>query len=67
MKNIATTKKCAERRLCCYFTKKQIHQARKQAYDLIDEIVIPKMFYRTDIGLNFLERDKRLLKKWGWI
>jgi len=25
------------------------------------------VFYRTDIGSNFLQRDQRLLKKWGWI
>ncbi|MDD5750168.1 MAG: phosphoribosylglycinamide synthetase C domain-containing protein [Candidatus Pacebacteria bacterium] len=44
-----------------------VQKARKQAYELIDEIVIPKMFYRTDIGAGFLQADEELLKKWGWI
>lgn len=46
---------------------KTVQEARKQAYDLINKIVIPKMFYRTDIGLKFIEKDEKLLKKWGWI
>lgn len=41
--------------------------ARKQVYALIDKIIIPKMFYRTDIGLRFIKKDYKLLKKWGWI
>lgn len=48
-------------------TGKTVEAARKQAYGLIDKIVIPKMFYRTDIGLKFIERDENLLKDWGWI
>ncbi|MEK7172659.1 MAG: phosphoribosylglycinamide synthetase C domain-containing protein [Patescibacteria group bacterium] len=44
-----------------------LQKARKQAYNLIDKIVIPKMFYRTDIGAKFLATDQKLLKKWGWI
>ncbi|MDD4989807.1 MAG: hypothetical protein PHW31_00655 [Candidatus Pacebacteria bacterium] len=42
-------------------------KARKQVYSLVNKIVIPKMFYRTDIGAKFLETDKKLLKKWGWL
>ncbi|MCX6789749.1 MAG: phosphoribosylamine--glycine ligase [Candidatus Gribaldobacteria bacterium] len=44
-----------------------LQKARKQAYNLIDKIVIPKMFYRTDIGAQFIATDQKLLKKWGWI
>lgn len=44
-----------------------VQGARKKAYDLIDKIVIPKMMYRTDIGMKFMERDQSLLEIWGWI
>ena len=44
-----------------------VQKARDKAYALIDKIVIPKMFYRTDIGLKFIERDRELLKKWGYL
>ena len=46
---------------------KTVKEARKKTYALIDKIVIPKMFYRTDIGLSFIEKDKKILKGWGWI
>ncbi len=42
-------------------------QARKQVYDLVQKIVIPKMFYRTDIGLKFIEEDRARLKRWGYM
>jgi phosphoribosylamine--glycine ligase len=41
--------------------------ARNTVYDIIKNISIPKMFYRTDIGLRFIKKDQRLLKKWGLI
>lgn len=44
-----------------------IEDARQKAYDLIDKIVIPKKFYRTDIGKKFAEKEAPLLKKWGYI
>ncbi len=44
-----------------------VSEARKQAYALIDKIVIPKMFYRTDIGMKFIKEDQKKLKEWGWI
>lgn len=44
-----------------------VEAARKQAYDLIKKISIPKMFYRTDIGLKFIEEDRAQLKKWGYM
>lgn len=47
--------------------EKTVQKAREKAQDVIDNIVIPKMFYRTDIGLSFIEKDRKLLKKWGWI
>lgn len=48
-------------------TGKTVQAAREQAYSLVDKIVIPKMFYRTDIGLKFIERDRELLGKWGYL
>jgi len=53
--------------LCVTGRGKTVQRAREKAYSLIDKIVIPKMFYRNDIGLKFIERDKALLKKWGYL
>lgn len=44
-----------------------VEEARHRAYSLVEKIVIPKMFYRNDIGLKFIERDRELLKKWGYL
>lgn len=46
---------------------KTIEVARKKTYDLINKIIIPKMFYRTDIGLKFVEQDRDKLIEWGWL
>lgn len=46
---------------------KSVQEARRKTYDLIDKIVVPKAFYRTDIGLKFVEKDKKKLKRWGWM
>lgn len=48
-------------------TGSSVQQAREKVYNIIDRIIIPKMFYRTDIGLRFIRKDQKLLKKWGWI
>lgn len=48
-------------------TGKSVEAARKQAYALIDKIVIPKMFYRTDIGVKFAKEDRKKLKEWGYV
>ncbi|MHB8988110.1 MAG: phosphoribosylglycinamide synthetase C domain-containing protein [Desulfobulbia bacterium] len=44
-----------------------VEEAREMAYQRIDNLVIPKMFYRHDIGLRFLKQDKARLTQWGWI
>lgn len=44
-----------------------VEKARKSAYDLVEKIILPKSFYRTDIGVKFMNKDEALLKKWGWI
>ncbi len=46
---------------------KTVKEAQKEAYGVVNKIIIPKMFYRTDIGDKFIKKDKKLLKKWGWI
>jgi phosphoribosylamine--glycine ligase len=46
---------------------KTVEEARGKMYDLINQLVVPKMFYRTDIGLGFINGDREKLKKWGWI
>ncbi len=46
---------------------KTVAIAREKAYDLVKKIVIPKGFYRTDIGLSFIQKNSRELRKWGWV
>lgn len=46
---------------------KTVQEARGKVYNIINKIIIPRMFYRTDIGLRFIKKDRMLLKKWGWI
>jgi len=41
-------------------------QAREAAYRRCDNIVVPGLRYRNDIGLRFLERDRALLQSWGY-
>ena len=44
-----------------------IHEARNKTYDLAKDVIVPKMFYRTDIGTQFSEKELPLLQKWGWV
>jgi phosphoribosylamine--glycine ligase len=44
-----------------------VEEARTTVYRRIGNIVIPKMFYRSDIGVRFLERDRALLERWGYL
>lgn len=46
---------------------KTVEKARKKVYNIINKIYIPKSFYRSDIGIKFLEKDRELLKKWGYL
>lgn len=46
---------------------KTIQEAREQTYALVEKIIIPKKFYRNDIGLKFAEKEQDLLKQWGWL
>lgn len=44
-----------------------VEGAREKVYSVAKKIVIPKMFYRTDIGVKFMEKDYAQLKGWGWV
>lgn len=46
---------------------KTVKSARKKIEDLIRYIYIPKMFYRQDIGINFIEEARHRLKWWGYL
>lgn len=46
---------------------KNVKEAQKKVYSLAEKIIVPKIFYRTDIGTSFINSDKNKLKKWGWI
>ena len=44
-----------------------VAEARDKTYSVIKKIIVPKMYYRTDIGQKFIEEDEKSLRKWGWI
>lgn len=46
---------------------KTVKEAREKVYNLIKKIYIPKMFYRNDIGLKFINEDEKKLKEWGYL
>jgi phosphoribosylamine--glycine ligase len=43
-----------------------VEDARKEAYHRVRNVVIPNMFYRTDIGERW-RRDGDLLQTWGYL
>jgi phosphoribosylamine--glycine ligase len=53
--------------LCVSGFGKTVAIARQSVYSLVEKICVPRMFYRHDIGLKFIERDRALLKKWGYL
>jgi phosphoribosylamine---glycine ligase len=46
---------------------KTVKEAREKSLAIAKQIVIPKVFYRNDIGQDFEERQLPILKKWGYI
>ncbi len=44
-----------------------VEEARLNAYSLVDSVIVPKMFYRTDIGNKFIHEDRETLTLLGWI
>ena len=43
-----------------------VDEARKQAYRRVENILIPNMFYRTDIGERWIDDSDRL-QTWGYL
>lgn len=46
---------------------KTIKEIRENVNKIIRKIIIPKKFYRNDIGVKFEQDDWNKLKEWGWI
>ncbi len=46
---------------------KTVKMARENIHKIIKKIIIPKKFYRNDIGVKFEREDSEKLKRWGWI
>lgn len=44
-----------------------VDAAHTAAYTLIDKLVLPHQFYRTDVGESFARSDAARLKEWGWL
>ncbi|HSD04557.1 MAG TPA: phosphoribosylglycinamide synthetase C domain-containing protein, partial [Nitrosopumilaceae archaeon] len=43
-----------------------MEDARKQAYHRVENVMIPNMFYRTDIGARWIN-DSDMLLSWGYL
>lgn len=43
-----------------------VEEARKQAYSRIKNVMLPNMFYRTDIGERWTDNSDRL-QTWGYL
>ncbi len=41
--------------------------ARERAYDRLDDIVMPNMYYRDDIGERWVDGDGDRLQAWGYL
>ncbi|MDS0222522.1 phosphoribosylamine--glycine ligase [Haloarcula sp. S1AR25-5A] len=41
--------------------------AREQAYDRVDDILIPNLYYRDDIGERWIDGDGDRLQAWGYL
>jgi phosphoribosylamine--glycine ligase len=44
-----------------------MEEAQREAYTRVRNIIIPNMFYRTDIGARWQQRDGDLLRTWGYL
>ncbi len=44
-----------------------MQQATSQAYARLNDIYLPKMMYRNDIGARFIARDEAQLRAWGYL
>lgn len=43
-----------------------VEEARRETYSCVRNVIIPNMFYRTDIGERWY-RDTDLLLAWGYL
>ncbi len=41
--------------------------ARERAYDRVDRIIVPNLYYRDDIGERWIEGDGDKLQAWGYL
>jgi phosphoribosylamine---glycine ligase len=46
---------------------KTAEEAREKVYNIAKKIVIPKVMYRNDIALKFIEEDQQKLVEWGYL
>lgn len=46
---------------------KTAQEARKKVYARAKKIIVPKGYYRKDIGLAFVRYQAKQLKKWGYV
>ena len=44
-----------------------IEKARQEAYARVENLIIPKMFYRKDIGQRFIDTERASLEAWGYL
>nr|WP_222845521.1 phosphoribosylglycinamide synthetase C domain-containing protein [Natronomonas salsuginis] len=44
-----------------------MQEAREQCYDRIDDIVIPNLYYRDDIGERWIDGDGDRPLAWGYL
>lgn len=44
-----------------------VESCRDIVYERINKISIPKMMYRNDIGMKFINEESENLKKWGYL
>src|SRR3989339_389960 len=43
-----------------------VPEAQEKVLNLANKIIIPKVLYRNDIGSSFVDKNEKLLKKWGY-
>jgi phosphoribosylamine--glycine ligase len=48
-------------------TGETMADARQQAYDRVDRLIVPNMYYRDDIGERWIDGDGDRLQAWGYL
>jgi phosphoribosylamine--glycine ligase len=44
-----------------------MQSARRQAYERVDDVVIPNLYYRDDVGERWIDGDGDRLQAWGYL